>query len=341
MGKGIDFHIKDSYRFLCLNYEPGDEIFLIGFSRGSYTARSLAGLLYNSGLLRPEHLDKIDTDKSSIGAYQLYRSRGDIHKPGAEISKKFRQDYCVMVECCSGDDQGRVPIKLVACWDTVGSLGIPPIGLFNIKAFFPNRLLKRFPGKYSFYDTNLSRIVLNALHAVSIDERRKIFDVTLMSKAPEKMDANGDVPTVIDSKQLLRQVWFSGDHGSLGGGELRLQGLSDGALVWMMEQIEDLDLGLEFDLSRIPNPPDRTKIDYKTHFFKIDWLMIPGIIWREINQNVSFERDIHESVKLRWRDLADYRPKNLAKRFEKELGEWAKENEEYRTPTVRKWALEE
>jgi hypothetical protein len=149
-----------------------------------------------------------------------------------------------------------------------------------------------------------------------------------MSKAPEKMDANGDVLTVIASKQLLRQVWFPGDHGSLGGGELRLDGLSDGSLIWMMKQIEGLGLGLELDPSRIPFPPDLAKIDYKTPFFRIDWLMIPGIIWREINHDAIFERDIHESVKLRWRDLADYRPKNLAKRFGKELEEWVIQNKQ-------------
>jgi type VI secretion system (T6SS) phospholipase Tle1-like effector len=35
------------YRFLIANYEPGDEIFFFGFSRGAYTARSLAGMIWD------------------------------------------------------------------------------------------------------------------------------------------------------------------------------------------------------------------------------------------------------------------------------------------------------
>jgi uncharacterized protein (DUF2235 family) len=325
-GYGLDLHIKDAYRFLCLNYEPGDEIYLFGFSRGSYTTRSLVGLIYNSGLLRPEHLEKIDAIGTCVGAYQLYRSREDECKPGSEIAKKFRHDYCVSVDCCSGDDQGRVPIKLLACWETVGSLGIPTIGVFNLKSFFPQWLLKLFPGKYRFHDVRLSRIVLNALHAVAVDERRKVFKVTLMDKDPEKMDKNGDVLTVTGSIQGLRQVWFPGDHGSIGGGEKWLQGLSDAALAWMIDHVERLDSGIQFDLARMPFPLDPKHFDYGVHFFKINYLMIPGLFWRKINSDAMFERDVHESVKLRWRDLNHYRPKNLSQKFRGELEQWGIQN---------------
>jgi uncharacterized protein (DUF2235 family) len=139
MGNGIDFNIKDAYRFLCLNFESGDEIYLFGFSRGSYTIRSLAGLLYNSRLLRPEHLDKIDKkDHVSVPASSIAAVK--ILQTGSEASKKFRHDYCVRVKCSTERDQGRVPITLLACWDTVGSLGIPTLGLFNPSSFVPQWL---------------------------------------------------------------------------------------------------------------------------------------------------------------------------------------------------------
>ena len=59
-GAGIDKKIKDAYTFLVLNYEKGDELFFVGFSRGAYTARSLAGFIRNCGILRPEYLHLVD-----------------------------------------------------------------------------------------------------------------------------------------------------------------------------------------------------------------------------------------------------------------------------------------
>lgn len=322
LGIGIDFSIKDAYRFICLNYKPGDELYMFGFSRGSYLVRSLAGLIYNSGLLRPEHLDKLDCKGCEINAYQLYRNRNDDFKPGSEIAKKFRFKFCVNDPYCIGDNQGRVPIRLLACWDTVGSLGLPPIGIFNIKAFYLPWLIKRFPGKYRFHDIRLSKIIVNALHAVSIDERRKVFNVTLMAKDDEKMDSNGNVRTVTGEIQKIRQVWFPGDHPSVGGGVKALQGLSDATLYWVIEQTEQLDLGLEFDLSRIPYKPDPGKFDYKTSFSKIDWLNLLGLIWRKLNDETHFDTDIHRSAKLRWRDCDKYRPETLKEKFEKEMNMW-------------------
>ncbi|EAW36794.1 DUF2235 domain-containing protein, partial [Lyngbya sp. PCC 8106] len=66
-GQGIDKNIQDGYRFLCLNYNEGDEIYLFGFSRGAYTVRSLAGLIYNSGLLSRPYI------RLASQAYELYR----------------------------------------------------------------------------------------------------------------------------------------------------------------------------------------------------------------------------------------------------------------------------
>ncbi|HEX7509857.1 MAG TPA: DUF2235 domain-containing protein [Chitinivibrionales bacterium] len=327
MGAEIDFHIKDAYRFLCLNYQPGDEIYLFGFSRGSYTVRSLVGLIYNSGLLLPQHLDKIDTQGALIGAYQLYRNRHEAYKPGSIIAKRFRQDFCVTVDSCLGDDQGRVPITLLACWETVGALGIPAMGWLNPKKFFSQRLIKKFPGKHRFYDTRLSRIVENAVHAVAIDEKRIVLNVTKMEKDNSKKDENGEVKTVTGANQNVAQVWFPGIHECIGGGFEHLQGLSDAALIWMMNQVDTLKLGLEFDRARMTNCPYPWSFDYKISFSKKwDWLRIPGIKWRTMDRDTQFNHDIHETAKLRWRDVLGYRPETLLRRFAKQLKLWAQEN---------------
>ncbi len=275
-GWGIDKNIQDAYRFLCLNHNQGDEIYLFGFSRGAYTVRSLAGMIYCSGLLSRPNI------RLSPEAYRIYRDRNI--KPSDPEAQAFRANY--------GE---RVPITLLGCWDTVGALGIPDqIPLLPVDDWIN--------AKYKFHDTTLSSIIEKALHAVAIDEARKVFDVTPMQKSP-KFDG-----------QIVRQVWFPGTHGCVGGGTKEDQGLSDGALQWMMSEIGKLGLGLEFEANNVedgihPNP---------TRDFDNE----PGIIYQVTGtkpRNITGGFDaLHESVKKRWQARSDYRPENLRK-FQDEL----------------------
>lgn len=269
-GLGIDRNIQDAYRFLCLNYIPGDEIYLFGFSRGAYTLRSLAGMIYCSGLLDRPHITK------AFEAYELYRNR-DI-KPKDREAADYRQTY--------GE---RVPITLLGCFDTVGSLGIP--GLPAFKKFH-----EQMNRRYRFHDTTLNKGIQNALHAVAIDEIREIFDVTPMKKHPDA------------ENQRVIQVWFPGEHGCVGGGMEEHSGLSDAALQWMMDSTRNLELGLEFDPSVIPtgiNP--NYEIDFKNApgFFRLG-----GIKLREVSDAIE---ELHESTIKRLQSRKDYRPKNLEK----------------------------
>ncbi len=269
-GWGIDQNIQDAYRFLCLNYNEGDEIYLFGFSRGAYTVRSLAGMIYCSGLLSRPNI------RLSPEAYRIYRDR-DI-KPSHPEAQGFR--------AACGE---RVPITLLGCWDTVGSLGVPDqIPLLPVDDWIN--------AKYKFHDTTLSLIVQKALHAVAIDEPRKVFDVTPMQESP-KMN------------NQVRQVWFPDEHGCVGGGTKEQRGLSDGALQWMMKEVGKLGLGLEFEQN---NVEDGIQTDPAINFDNE-----PGIIYqvtgtkpREITG--SFD-DLHESVRKRWQARTDYRPENLRK----------------------------
>lgn len=275
-GWGIDKNIQDAYRFLCLNYNQGDEIYLFGFSRGAYTVRSLAGMIYCSGLLSRPNI------RSAPEAYRIYRDR-DI-KPSDPEAQAFRANY--------GE---RVQITLLGCWDTVGALGVP-----DQIPFLP--VDDWLNSKYKFHDTTLSSMIQKALHAVAIDELRKVFDVTPMEKSP-KFDA-----------QVLRQVWFPGEHGSVGGGSKEQRGLSDMALQWTMSEIGNLGLGLEFDPN---NVEDGIHTDPT-----IDFDNKPGIIYQVTGTKPraitgSFD-DLHESVKKRWQARSDYRPENL-RRFQDAL----------------------
>jgi uncharacterized protein (DUF2235 family) len=269
-GLGIDRNIQDAYRFLCLNYELGDEIYLFGFSRGAYTVRSLAGMIYCSGLLNRPHINRAPE------AYELYRNR-DI-KPKDKKAVNYREKF--------GD---RVPITLLGCFDTVGSLGMP--GLSAFKQF--NEQINR---RYKFHDTTLNKGIQNALHAVAIDEIREAFDVTPMKKHPDA------------ENQRVIQVWFPGAHICIGGGTEEYSGLSDTALQWMMDATGELGLGLEFDPSVIPtgiNPNYECDFKNSPGFFKL-----AGIKFREVGDTIE---DLHESTIKRLKSRKDYRPKNLQK----------------------------
>lgn len=144
LGEGIDINIKELYTFLALNYDDGDEIYLFGFSRGSYTVRSLAGFMFEAGLVRRNHIRHVHD------AYELYRDNEDVE---SERAVSFRAEH--------GE---RVPIKLLACFDTVGSLGLPFEG-----PSFMDRFSKE---RYQFHDTKLNPMIENAIHMLSIDEDR-------------------------------------------------------------------------------------------------------------------------------------------------------------------------
>jgi uncharacterized protein (DUF2235 family) len=177
-GAGLSRNVIDAYRFLVESYEPGDDIYLFGFSRGAFTARSTAGLIRNSGILRRDQIDRIHE------AYALYRAR-TAHPRGVEATL-FRRSY-------SHD----VGIRFVAVFDTVGALGIPDLG-FGIARLFNRR--------YRFHDTELSTRVAAAFQALAIDEHRRPFRPSVWT---QQADAQG---------QEVEQVWFSGVHCNIGGG---------------------------------------------------------------------------------------------------------------------------
>jgi len=148
-GQGVAKNVVDAYRFLVHNFVEGDEVFLFGFSRGAYTARSAGGFIRNCGILRKPFAEKIRN------AYALYRSKE--HAPDSAAAREFRHRFGVETR-----------IRFIGVWDTVGALGVP-VGFL--------RWLTRH--KHEFHDVTLSRTVDSAFHAVAIDERRGPFRPTL------------------------------------------------------------------------------------------------------------------------------------------------------------------
>ena len=222
LGEGLDTNVRQAYRFIAMNYEPGDEIYLFGFSRGAYTVRSLAGMIGFAGILGRDRLASV------ADAYELYRDEKD---PASEAATAFRSEHEVAAPT----------VTVLGCWDTVGAMGIPDklpgIGLDAV-----------FNKRYRWVDANLGSHVAHALHAVAMDERRKEFAPTLMHSATPE--------------QTLEQVWFPGDHGSVGGGTRHKEPLARAALVWMVERIKARGLGLAVDASF----PDMLPADHSAYF---------------------------------------------------------------------------
>ena len=177
-GDGLEENIHNAYRFLIANYDHGDEIFVFGFSRGAFTARSLVGMIRKCGILSRLHMDAY---KSALDLYHS-EDRPDDAKP-----TKFRCD-------CTIAGEQSVPIRFIGVWDTVGALGIPLRGL---RAFTRR--------DYQFHDTELSGCVRTACHALAIDEHRAPFEPTLWTYKPKP-------------DQTVEQVWFCGVHSDIGGG---------------------------------------------------------------------------------------------------------------------------
>jgi uncharacterized protein (DUF2235 family) len=196
VGVGIDKNIKDIYRFLATNYGVGDELWLLGFSRGAYTVRSVAGLIRNSGLLVREHFDLYEE------AYNLYRGRDDATHPNSAMAQEFRRQYACEPR-----------IRFVGVWDTVGALGIPVQGLGTWSK-----------DAYEFHDVELSSWVDFAFQALAIDEKRQPFQASVWTRDNPDKTPN----------QVLEQQWFPGVHCDVGGGYAEA-GLSDAALAWIIE----------------------------------------------------------------------------------------------------------
>jgi uncharacterized protein (DUF2235 family) len=236
-GFGLDRTIREGYRWLLHHYEPGDDVYMFGFSRGAYTARSLVGLIRNAGLLvkverltpagrvplpistiAPEGTDR-ELDAMIERAYELYRSRDDATHPKGAIAQHFRAAF-----------SREIPIKCLGVWDTVGALG------------FPLRALRQLnDDRYGFHDTKLSRIVENAFHAVALDEHREAFKPALWGPIDPS-----------DAGQTIQQTWFTGDHADVGGGHEDDRKLADITLRWMQECAESAGLGTKHPSGSTP-----------------------------------------------------------------------------------------
>jgi uncharacterized protein (DUF2235 family) len=319
-GRGIVENLGAAYRFLIFNHTPGDEIYIFGFSRGAYTARSFAGLVSTCGILRRGDAAKV-TD-----AVLLYQRRkpNDAAFDGEMMA--FRRQYSPQICVSEAEDlwrsqnvqnykpgsAPRLRVTYLGVWDTVGALGVPA----------RYKWLNFLDRKYDFHDTSLSSFLKSARHAVAIDERRKDFVPTLWDNVVEMNTAIGVNVEADDAP--YQQKWFPGVHGSVGGGGER-RGLSDRALDWVLDGARHQ--GLELDGS------DHSRIfelepDFREYLANSPPPAQPGLIDRIMALMPHADRmpgpaalyEVAISARQRWLEAPDklkdktlYRPPTLDK----------------------------
>lgn len=214
-GYGLDAHITNAYRFLCINYRKGDRISIFGFSRGAYCARVIAGLIQLIGLLRPE--------QSNLADYAL-----KAYKYSSEVD-----DLSVGWRFARSTGARRVPIYFLGLWDTVGSMLAPSnegIG----QTYLP-------------YTTS-NAIVQRVRHAMALDEHRHMFNITRWVSTPHKMKPKAAVK---GTPQDVEEVWFAGDHADVGGGHREeISGLSKVSLKWMAGEANAAGLRIDNQMLR-------------------------------------------------------------------------------------------
>ncbi|MGB0847896.1 MAG: DUF2235 domain-containing protein [Thiolinea sp.] len=279
-GVGLDNDILNAYHFLCMNYEPGDEIYMFGFSRGAYTVRSLSGLIYSCSLLKREWIHY------SWQAYEFYRHKENKTYREHSDTLTLRDRQIAWADVI----QQNVTIKFLGCWDTVGAMGIPDM----IPGFPIDDLWNK---GYEFHDQELSMIIKHARHALAIDEHRTIFNHTPMKLSNAARREGLD----------LQEKWFIGDHSAVGGGSEENRGLSDIALDWMIETCESCPDSIQFDRSALSHPiepdPFAPFEDKVLNIFNI----LP-----HFHREIPLTPDVlHESVIQRIKEADDYQPDNV------------------------------
>jgi hypothetical protein len=177
-GLGLFHNVLAGYRFLSLNYEPGDEIYVFGFSRGAYTARSLAGMIGKVGLLTRPAL----VQEKLPEAVERYKGVDPAEGKKGASNAEFKRDFC----------HPDTPIHFVGVFDTVGALGVPGA-------------LRR---RHQFHDVKLGAAVRQARQALAVDEMRMKFEPCLWDAVDESCCEDPRV----------KQVWFEGAHSDVGGG---------------------------------------------------------------------------------------------------------------------------
>jgi len=204
VGRGINRQIRRAYGYLASRYRAGDKIFLVGYSRGAYAVRSLAGVIDRVGLLHRDHA----TERNIRQVYRLYKTDGD-----NDTAKTFAKVYC----------RAEAPIEMIGVWDTVKSLGLNAPVLWRLSA-----------RHHAFHNHALGAGVKRGVQALALGETRVAYRPVLWAHDP-------DNPSRVSQVWFRGN---HGDIGGQLGRRLGSRPLSNIPLAWMLGQLQDAGLPL-------------------------------------------------------------------------------------------------
>lgn len=280
LGIGLSANILHAYEHIATHYENHDRLFIFGFSRGAYTARSLTGLLGMCGLVKKGDRRGIER------ANELYRD--SVTDEGRTRAENFK------------NSQRQPRVHFLGVWDTVGALGVPAFSRYGLARKLVRTLARGSKYAHGFHHTELGDQIDHAYHALAIDERRGPFEPSVW-KATRKDRAN------------VRQVWFAGVHCNVGGGYADT-GLSDHALMWMAWKAHKAGLKLDFTYLRMrvdPNAHGELR-----NSMSPPYQVIPKCV-RKIGTAKMLNEFVHYSVLERHEQPTDsYAPRSLLEALE-------------------------
>lgn len=226
-GLGISQNIKDCYGSILEHYDPGDRIFLFGFSRGAYTVRSLGGVLKLCGIpqtgpngVSPRESADVRNALAEEAVEKVYKAYGatdEARQRRIMLGAAYRSRYGSV----------RASPHFIGVWDTVRALGLP--GTSALVGW-----------RHAFHDASLDPDVQYARHALSIDENREVFEPVIWDVTQHDLESG-----------RVKQVWFAGVHSDVGGAYADDRKLGDLSLEWMIREATEIPNPLAVDLDRI------------------------------------------------------------------------------------------
>jgi uncharacterized protein (DUF2235 family) len=243
-GWGLKRNVIDLYKFVCRNYEKGDDIYGFGFSRGAFTIRVLVGLVAREGLVTFRSEEELA--RHAAAAYRSFRYKAfPSYSPIVWLSRLFRNvalyvgnlirghaGYDKIAAATKAAQRDEIPIRFLGLWDTVEAYGMP---IEELK-----RGIDWVLWPMLFGDLKLASCVKRAVHALSLDDERTTFHPLLWDEKWEAELAQRD-PAIAGR---ITQVWFAGVHSNVGGGYPEDQ-LSLIPLEWIMGEAENNGLSLQ------------------------------------------------------------------------------------------------
>ncbi|XDG00737.1 hypothetical protein ABKA04_000352 [Annulohypoxylon sp. FPYF3050] len=262
----LGLNIREAYAYICANYVDGDEIVLVGFSRGAFTARSIGGMISDLGLLTRTGMEffyPVFKDMQNWMNPDYKDQFPQIPFPNKPKGEHAADEYRKMLEekgyTRVRQEKGEgdlIKVKAIGVWDTIE----------------------------------------HGFHALALDETRGPFSPTLWEQPKEEGDTSD-----------LRQVWFPGSHGNIGGGWTD-QGVANITLAWMMDQLSSV--GCEF---------------------------VPDALERVHNRNVEFYNSL--KIKQAKREKVAESSCGLCRSSSKEPLLWATKSIFDGNTPIRPWAL--